>query len=148
MAGYVITYSAVGDVYYYRLHISLSAQRLLMSRKHVQLPVETDREDDDSISDKPSTVPDREPALEALRDVHANLVDRLHSPSVIEHLYSGRLLTKVEYDLAKSKESDYDKNTAVLGALMRRGPAEVVKFCQVLFEQDQHNCGRLLLDGM
>ena len=119
-------------------------------RKHGQLPlVETDREDNDSISDKPATVPDPEPALEALRDVYANLVDRVHTPSVIELLYSGRLLTKVEYDLAKSKESDYHKNTAVLGALMRRGRAEVVKFCQLLFvEQDQHNCGRLLLDGM
>ena len=119
-----------------------------MSREHGQLPVETDREDNDSISDKPSTVPDPEPALEALRDVHANLVDRLHSPSVIEHLFSGRLLTKVEYDLAKSKESDYDKNTAVLGALMRRGRAEVLKFCQLLFGQDQHNCGKILLDGI
>ena len=126
-----------------------SVQRLLMSRKHGQLPLaETDREDNDSISDKPSTIPDPEPALEALRDVYANLVERLHSPSVIEHLYSGRLLTKVEYDLAKSKESNYDKNTAVLGALMRRGRAEVLKFCQLLFEQNQHNCGRLLLDGM
>ena len=60
-----------------------------MSRKHGQLPLaESNREDNDSISDKPSTVPDPEPALEALRDVHANLVDRLHSPSasVIEHL--------------------------------------------------------------
>ena len=120
-----------------------------MSRKRGQLPLaETDREDNDSIPEKRSPVPDPEPALEALRDVHANLVDRLHSPSVIEHLYSGRLLTKVEYDLAKSKESDYDKNTEVLGALMRRGPAEVLKFCQVLFERNQHNCGRLLLDGM
>ena len=36
-----------------------SVQRFLMSRKHGQLPVaETDREDNDSISDKPSTVPD------------------------------------------------------------------------------------------
>ena len=131
------------------LRAHYSVQRLLMSRKHGQLPLaETDREDNDSISDKPSTVPDPEPALEALRDVHANLVERLHSPSVIEHLYSGRLLTKVEYDVAKSKESNYDKNTEVLGALMRRGRAEVLKFCQLLFEQNQHNCGRLLLDGI
>ena len=119
-----------------------------MSQKFGKLPLaENDREDNDVISEKVPTVPDPEPSLEALRDVYANLVERLHSPSVIEHLYSGRLLTKVEYDLAKSKESNYDKNTEVLGALMRRGPAEVVKFCQILFEQSQHNCGRLLLDG-
>ena len=118
-------------------------------RGHSSLPVaETGGEDKDSIPDKQSTVSDSEPALEALRDVYANLVERLHSPSVIEHVYSGRLLTKVEYDLAKSKESDYDKNIKVLGALMRSGPAEVVKFCQLLFEQNQHNCGRILLDGM
>ena len=120
-----------------------------MSRERGQLPLaETDREDNDSISEIVPTIPDPEPALEALRDVYANLVDKLYSPSVIEHLYSVRLLSKVEYDLAKSKESNYDKNTEVLGALMRRGRAEVVKFCQVLFERNQHNCGRLLLDGM
>ena len=120
-----------------------------MSRKLGQSSLaKTDREDNDSIPEKVPTVPDPKPALEALRDVYANLVERLHSPSVIEHLYSGRVLTKVEYDLAKSKESNYDKNTEVLGALMRRGPAEVVEFCQVLFEQNQHNCGRFLLDGI
>ena len=120
-----------------------------MSRKRGQLPLtETDREDNDSISEKRSPVSDPEPALEALRDVYANLVERLHSPTIIEHLYSGRLLTKVEYDSSKSKESNYDKNTEVLGALTRTGPTEVVKFCQVLFERNQHNCGRILLDGM
>ena len=120
-----------------------------MSRERGQLPLAaTDREDNVSISEKVPTVSDSEPALEALRDVYANLVERLHSPSVIEHLYSGRLLSKVEYDLAKSKESNYDKNTEVLGALMRSGPVEVVKFCQVLFERNQHNCGRILLEGM
>ena len=120
-----------------------------MFRKRGQLPLtETNREDSDTIPEKRSPVLDSEPALEALRDVYADLVERLHSPSIIEHLYSGRLLTKVEYDLAKSKESDYDKNTEVLGALTRRGPTEVVKFCQILFEHNQHNCGRLILDGM
>ena len=112
-----------------------------MSQKFGQLPLaENDREDNDAISEKVPTVPDPEPALEALRDAYANLVERLHSPSITEHLYSVRSLTNVEYDLAKSKESNYDKNTEILGALMRRGPAEVVKVCQILFEQSQHNC--------
>jgi hypothetical protein len=50
-------------------------------------------------------------ALEALREAYGNLTDKLHSPLLLEHLLSSKLLTEVEYDTAKSKETGYDKNT-------------------------------------
>jgi hypothetical protein len=52
-----------------------------------------------------------EPALEALREAYGDLTAKLHSPILLEHLLSSKLLTEVEYETAKSKETGYYKNT-------------------------------------
>ena len=86
-----------------------------------------------------------EPALEALREAYGDLTAKLHSPVLLEHLLSSKLLTEVEYETAKSKESGYDKNTEVLSAMRRRTQKEIVQFCQLLFMCNQSNCGKILL---
>ena len=88
-----------------------------------------------------------EPALEALREAYGDLTAKLHSPLLLEHLFSSKLLTDIEYETAKSKESSYDKNTEVLSAMRRRTQKEIVQFCQLLFTCNQSNCGRILLAG-
>ena len=88
-----------------------------------------------------------EPALEALREAYGDLTAKLHSPILLEHLFSSKLLTEVEYGTAKSKDAPYDKNTEVLSAMRRRSHKEIMQFCQLLFTCDQPNCGRILLAG-
>ena len=88
-----------------------------------------------------------EQALKALREAYGDLTARLHSPLLLEHLFSSKLLTEVEYETAKSKETGYDKNTEVLSAMRRRTEKEIVQFCQLLFTCNQSNCGRILLAG-
>ena len=99
----------------------------------------------DSRSDEGSSAD--EPALEALLEVYGNLTAKIHSPLLLEHLLSSKLLTEVEYETAKSKETSYDKNTEVLSAMRRRTQKEIVQFCQLLFTCNQSNCGRILLAG-
>jgi hypothetical protein len=64
---------------------------------------ETDSSGEGSSPDKP--------ALEALREAYGDLTAKLHSPILLEHLLSSKLLTEVEYETAKSKETGYYKNT-------------------------------------
>ena len=89
-----------------------------------------------------------DPPQEALRDVYGDLTDKLHSPSLVEHLYAARILTVVEYETINSRGSNYDKNTEVLAAMRRRSQNEVLQFCQLLFTHNQHNCGRIMLAGL
>ena len=110
-----------------------------------------------SSSNVPAAVPDsdpltvinsaNDPALEALQEAYGDLTAKLHSPLLLEHLLSSKLLTEIEYDTAKSKETGYDKNTEVLSAMRRRTQKEIVQFCQLLFTCSQSNCGRILLAG-
>ena len=103
---------------------------------------------EESFSDSKRVGTPEEPALEALIDVYADLTEKLYSPIILERLFAERILTKVEYETAKSKGTDYEKNTEILSALRRDG-SKILKFCQLLFEQNcnQHNCGRILLAG-
>ena len=89
-----------------------------------------------------------EPALEALRQAYGDLTAKLHSPLLLEHLLSSKLLTEVEYETAKSKETSYDKNTEVLSAMRRKTQKEILQFCQLLFTCNQSNCGTILLAGL
>ena len=101
-------------------------------------------------SSEPLTVENsaNEPALKALREAYGDLTAKIHSSLLLEHLLSSELLTEVEYETAKSKESGYDKNTEVLSAMRRRTQKEIVQFCQLLFKCNQSNCGRILLAGL
>ena len=130
-------------------------------RSHWQI----DEEDDESVveEDGPSTsqiegseppghseetTPPAELPQEALRDVYGDLTDKLHSPSLVEHLYAARILTVVEYKTINSKGSNHDKNTEVLAAMRRKSQNEVLQFCQLLFTHNQHNCGRIMFAGL
>ena len=93
------------------------------------------------------TTPPAELPQEALRDVHGDLTDKLHSPSLVEHLYAVRILTLVEYETINSRGSNHDKNTEVLAAMRRKSQNEVLQFCQLLFTHNQHNCGRIMFAG-
>ena len=93
------------------------------------------------------TTPPADPSQEALRDVYGDLTDKLHSPSLVEHLYAARILTVVEYETINSRGSNHDKNTEVLAAMRRRSQNEVLQFCQLLFTHNQQNCGRIMLAG-
>ena len=93
------------------------------------------------------TTPPADPLQEALRDVYGDLTDKLHSPSLVEHLYAARILTFVEYETINSRGSNHDKNTEVLSAMRRRSWSEILQFCQLLFTHNQHNCGRIMLAG-
>ena len=88
-----------------------------------------------------------DPPQEALRDVYGDLTGKLHSPSLVEHLYAARILTGVEHETINSRGSNHDKNTEVLAAMRRRSRSEVLQFCQLLFTHNQHNCGRIMLAG-
>ena len=122
-----------------------------------------DEEDNESIvEDRPSAsqiegseppdhseeiTPPADPSQEALRDVYGDLTDKLHSPSLVEHLYAARILTVVEYETINSRGSNHAKNTEVLAAMRRRSQNEVLQFCQFLFTHNQHNCGRIVFAG-
>ena len=93
------------------------------------------------------TTPPVELPQEALRDVYGDLTDKLHSPSLVEHLYAARILTDVEYETINSKGSNHDKNTEVLAAMRRKSQSMVLQFCQLLFTHSQHNCGRIMFAG-
>ena len=92
-------------------------------------------------------IPPSELASEALRDVYGELTKTLHSSSLLEDLYSARLLTDAEYETIKSKGSNHDQNVGVLAAVRRRSEKDVLQFCQLLFKRKQHNCGNILFTG-
>ena len=109
----------------------------------------------ESVEDRPSTsrprfeeiIPSSNLPSEALRDVYGDLTKMLHSSSLLEDLYSARLLTDVEYETIKSKGSNHDQNIDVLAAVRGRSEKDVLQFCQLLFTHKQHNCGSILFTG-
>ena len=86
------------------------------------------------------------PEHEALLDAFERLHNTICPEGVTVALVSRRLLLEVEADTIRSKATTHEKNEELLFAIKRRSPAQVLKFCQFLIENQNH-CGNILKQG-
>ena len=92
------------------------------------------------------TDPPRSLEHKALRDAFERLHATICPEGVTVTLFSRHLLLEVEADTIRSKATTHEKNEELLFAILRRSPAQVLQFCQFLFEKQSH-CGNILKEG-
>ena len=88
----------------------------------------------------------RSPEYEALKDAFERLHDTICPEGIAVPLYSRNLLSKIEAETIRSKPTRHEKNDELLFTISRRGPSQVVQFCQFLLEKQSH-CGHILKEG-
>ena len=88
----------------------------------------------------------RAPEYKALQDAFERLQDSICPEGIIGTLFSRHLLSKFEADTIRSKATTHEKNEELLFTTFRRSPAQVLQFCQLLLEKQNH-CGEILKEG-
>ena len=88
----------------------------------------------------------RAPEYEALQDAFERLQDSICPEGIIGTLFSRHLLSKVEANTIRSKATTHEKNEELLFSTFRSSPAQVLRFCQLLLEKQNH-CGEILKEG-
>ena len=124
-------------------HSTLTGGTLFMSQtafhtNHIFVMAETDP--------ATSSLEARGPEYEALRDAFERLHDTICPEGVTVTLFSRHLLSEVEAETIRSKPTTHGQNEELLYAIKRRGPAQVLQFCQFLLEKQSH-CGNILKEG-